>query len=246
MKRSTSCDEKNEFSIRDIIEKSSSLPIAMQTVLDHDNENWIYLSQVSLAWKTLKAETLKAETTSSHKPRQIRSKYILDRPWQKELASLITPDIKANMRTIVWIYERKGNTGKSAMARWLKEENPSCWIVCDSPKSLLLYGRKVIPNTWTGYGAIFDLHRKSEMWNEEFCEKLADIKNGELGNYEHPSPHVIVFANWMPKILSISLDRWDIRHIESDGSMTKISPKQIISNKVMSKMDGEKMRYDDI
>ena len=62
---------------------------------------------------------------------------------------------------------------------------------------------------------LFDLTRsQQEHFNYEVMES---VKNGTMfsGKYEskvkvYASPHVVVFANWLPDYSKLSMDRWDV------------------------------------
>jgi len=76
---------------------------------------------------------------------------------------------------------------------------------------------------WNGHGVIIDLPRSVENDAKRLYAYIEAIKNGMItatkysgGTSIFPIGYMIVFANWMPKIKCLSIDRWDIRLMEKN------------------------------
>lgn len=142
------------------------------------------------------------------------------RGWQIDLVNLLEPE--PDKRSVYWIWEPKGNVGKSHIAVWLFD-NKNATIVDGSKKDIAfaLTVRDCFPKT-----VIFDIPRS----NDEILlswQTIEQLKNGLIFSTKYESkalrfnpPHVVVFSNKPPKTSKLSEDRWIIFTIEND----KLSP----------------------
>jgi hypothetical protein len=156
--------------------------------------------------------------------------------WQNYLLDLIYNEennifTRSDDRTIVWIEDQSGNTGKSKWIKWLcaNREEDVIKLTFGSTqqlKSALINGgaRKVyfvdIPRTTSKEDSLPAL-----------ISVVEDLKNGHLssvmyGNYRSlflEPPHVLVFSNKECPLKLMSDDRWCWIRINKDGdSFTKI------------------------
>jgi len=134
-------------------------------------------------------------------------------PWQSYLFSIITQD--PDDRTVYWIWEQEGNTGKSAFAK----------LMCHTYNGLCVSGKSNdIFQGISGYKEetgsypsmiIVDCPRH----NMKFMNygALEMVKNGHVfsGKYESKQmifnpPHVVVFSNEEPETWKFSQDRWKV------------------------------------
>jgi len=76
-----------------------------------------------------------------------------------------------------------------------------------------------INNGWTCHGVMIDLARNAKD-HDRIYEYMECIKQGSItatkyvgGHILFNKPYMIVFANWLPKVHKLSLDRWDIRRL---------------------------------
>ena len=142
--------------------------------------------------------------------------------WQLDVLKII--EGPRDLRKIYWFWESTGNTGKTALAKYL----------CFKHKALILSGK----STDMKYGIIkyaeknsgifpkiiiFDVPRS--MLDFLSFQGIEEVKNGLFfsGKYESDmaifnSPHVLVFANQYPDTTKLSQDRWIISEIQSDIS----------------------------
>lgn len=134
-------------------------------------------------------------------------------PWQKYVWDQLSFDPED--RKITWIYERIGNTGKSALAK-LSAHKLNCLVVGGKANDIFCGIQKYHENN--GYYPeviIVDCPRDNQKhFNYAAIEQ---VKNGLCfsGKYESSmlvfnSPHIIVFANDLPNFDKFSVDRWRI------------------------------------
>lgn len=125
------------------------------------------------------------------------------RPWQQHVKMMCeaTPD----PREILWVYDPKGNTGKTMMAKWLVDHMGAFYTNGGKHTDIVhAYNMEAI--------VVFDYVRESEAYvNYGVLEQL---KNGicfspkyESGMKRFEVPHVIVFANFYPATNKLSEDR---------------------------------------
>jgi hypothetical protein len=155
--------------------------------------------------------------------------------WQNYLLNTIYNEesnifTKSDDRSIIWIEDKLGNTGKSKWIKWLcanREEDVMKLTFGSTQqlKSALISGgsRKVyfvdIPRT-----------KSKEDSLPALISVVEDLKNGHLssvmyGNYKSlflEPPHVLVFSNNECPIKLMSADRWIWLRISPDGDSFKI------------------------
>lgn len=139
-------------------------------------------------------------------------------PWQKWLFDLLKKD--PDSRTVIWIWDSKGNIGKSAFAKAMCANHNA--ISVDGKANDIFNG---IHNFKEVTGAFpttifIDCPRHNiDYMNYGAIEK---VKNGHIfnGKYESKqlifnSPHVVVFANTPPDYTKFSRDRWIVKEIKN-------------------------------
>lgn len=132
-------------------------------------------------------------------------------PWQSKVIEYIKQPI--DDRKILWIWDSVGNVGKTSMSRHLLSNG---FLRLENGTSAN------ISYIWNGENVVFDYSRsQQEHINYGIMES---IKNGMVmsSKYEgiskvYSPPHVIVFANWPPKVGVMSEDRFDIHEIDYDS-----------------------------
>lgn len=136
------------------------------------------------------------------------------RDWQKDLFEELNDE--PHDRKIIWFCDRKGGSGKSKFAKWLVVTKQFDEKVCLSfngaarDLALLVNDPLVV---------VFDFKRTmEERINYQFIEQ---VKDGVVISPKYrthvkvfPSPHVVVFSNFLPNIFAMSCDRWDVRLME--------------------------------
>ncbi len=133
-------------------------------------------------------------------------------PWQSSLINIIKEE--PNQRTIHWVYEMNGNTGKSVLCRHLviTQAPTTCTYVTGSAANVkyALAQMKVVPKL-----ILVDYVRSQE--NFISYQMLEEVKNGMFFSTKYESsmkiynpPHLVVMANFPPDITKLSMDRWRI------------------------------------
>lgn len=133
-------------------------------------------------------------------------------PLQKHLLGLL--DQPPNDRTIFWVYDSEGNTGKTTLAKHIVDNRNAIYV--GGKASDIKYAVKEWLQTHDGIDYIlFDLTRA--MQNKMSYTALEEVKNGiffctkyESGMCRYDSPHVMVFANYEPEYDLLTKDRWHV------------------------------------
>lgn len=143
------------------------------------------------------------------------------RPWQQRLLDIVREE--AHPREILWMWETRGNVGKSWMAKYLSvmedalvlepgRRQDLAYIYAQNQKRITIFdlARTVAPDPDCPRGPLDVIYSLME-----------SLKNGYLisTKYESrrlyfPVPHVIVFANFEPDYTKMSADRYNVVKIE--------------------------------
>lgn len=166
-----------------------------------------------------------------------RARRIMDesifRPWQVTLNEILkkTP----NDRDVIWIVDEVGKTGKSKFTKHLAAVNNDTISISNTGR--INDFSTIIANElmagWTGRTIIFDLPRKSKDYDISAC--IEDVKNGKITATKYngmtmyfDEPHVVIFANYLPKPGELSLDRWRVYEVTSDYQLASINIKEML------------------
>ncbi|AXQ66426.1 MAG: putative viral replication protein [Cressdnaviricota sp.] len=131
--------------------------------------------------------------------------------WQHDIIRLISKP--ADDRSVNWYWSERGNVGKSSFVKHLVMNFNAILLtkgkyndICN----LIFKANMTCKNI-----VIFDLPRNNG--NSISYDAIESIKNGMITNMKYetgfvcfPPPHVLVFANDMPEMDKLSLDRWNI------------------------------------
>lgn len=114
-------------------------------------------------------------------------------------------------RTINWIYDTIGNTGKSQLSQLLQCMGAA--VLTGSAKHSL-YGLSQMGPVKC---VIIDIPRNTTTVNYSLLEKVKDgsfrVNLYESKQRMMPTPHVFVFANFPPNRFKLSADRWNIAEV---------------------------------
>ena len=159
--------------------------------------------------------------------------------WQQEVYDMLffkTGNVKEpDPRTIITLYDPEGNTGKSSFFKYLYFTHPDkiARISYGSAQQL----RSSLVNLSAHKIYIVDLTRTKGKNDSEIdlISVLEDLKNGVVFNAMYGSgnnllmepPHIIVSANFVPKMNLLSKDRWKIYRIKNK-KLTDITTSEII------------------
>jgi len=135
--------------------------------------------------------------------------------WQQWLQEKLSQE--ADERSILWVYDENGCKGKTSFAKhWCLKDRHA--LVVEGKSSDVAHALGDTPSV-----VFFCLPRAGK--NRVNYSIMESVKDGLLfsGKYESKlkmfnCPHVVVFANYAPKIEEMSLDRWVIYKIEEDSS----------------------------
>ncbi len=133
--------------------------------------------------------------------------------WQKR--SLATLKKEPNDRTIYWIWEPNGNSGKSAFTKYLVVKESA--LIVSGKGADIKYG---VVSYYEKEGVdpkiiIVDVPRS--MLQYISYQAIEEVKNGcffsskyESAMFTMNSPHVVIFANEEPDYDKMSSDRWEV------------------------------------
>jgi len=153
---------------------------------------------------------------------------IVLRNWQQEIYDycLDLPsltDVKA--RQITWIYDKVGRNGKTVLANKMVLNLNAVKFTNSSSKDIIYAynGEPII---------LFDLERtQEEKINYQVMESILDpiifsAKYGSEIKYRASGGILIVFANFLPKLYALSLDRWRIIKLDN-LTLTKMTLSEV-------------------
>lgn len=136
--------------------------------------------------------------------------------WQNEIIQLIKS--KPDPRKIYWYWEHKGNVGKTALAKHICIKYNALYV-SGSANNIKYAITQWIDKCKTLDVVIYGVPRSQESKIISY-EILESIKDGiffstkyESGMVLFNTPHVIVFANFPPEEMLLSIDRWCIKQI---------------------------------
>lgn len=143
--------------------------------------------------------------------------------WQEHVVDYIKKDV--NDREILWIYDPKGNLGKTSLAKYLIVKHDAICATSSASKDVanLLFNLKESGrdlNKKTTF--LFCFGRSKEVIG--YCA-IESVKDGLITNTKYESgtmcfnsPHVIVLSNDYPNVSKLSKDRWNIKKLV-DGEL---------------------------
>lgn len=138
-------------------------------------------------------------------------------PWQNKVEAILAEE--PDDRKIYWFWESTGNTGKSALVKYLVVKQDAIFCAGSRTNDII---NLVFNAHQTGKPTdivIWDLPRQAQ--GKISFGALEMLKNGLIANMKYetgvaafPTPHIIVLSNDMPVDMNmLSMDRWVIREI---------------------------------
>lgn len=148
-----------------------------------------------------------------------------DRYWKEfkltPLQEILYKKIKEinDVRKIIWIYDKKGNSGKSTLCNYINAIDKNSIILNNAKSSDIAY-------TYNGESLVlFDIPRTLE--GKVNYNILENLKNCRLLSTKYKTvtkkfkcPTVVVFANFKPELEKLSNDRWHIITIMGNAILT--------------------------
>lgn len=133
------------------------------------------------------------------------------RPWQAKVLAALTQQ-PADDRTIHWVFDQRGNQGKSRLANHLIMEHNAVELSGRVQDMAYIYNRQPI--------VIFDISRTQSDNMQHLYSFAESLKNGKIISTKYESrmkmfktPHVVFFSNSMPDEGCWTVDRcklWDL------------------------------------
>lgn len=163
----------------------------------------------------------KEETFKEKIRKKLLDKYadVVWKPWQQKVLDIVEQE--PDTRTINWIYDSIGNSGKSFLTKYLALTHEL--IIADGKKDNIFnqVNKQLNEEEKEFKLVILDIPRSSE--NYINYGVLEQLKNGCIysGKYEgglclFDNVHVLIFANFMPDTSQFSEDRWNIIDISDE------------------------------
>lgn len=141
--------------------------------------------------------------------------------WQVGVLSLMEQD--PDNRIIYWYWSKRGRMGKTTLARYLVDTYNNQVLYVDGKGADIKFGvQKFVENKSNRLRlCIFGFTRSKEDYVS--YDAIEAIKDGiffsgkyEAGMVRFNSPHIVVLANFPPKISALSADRWRIINVSED------------------------------
>lgn len=138
--------------------------------------------------------------------------------WQRAVLSCIKDE--PDDRTIHWIWEPKGCTGKTQFCKYLAIKHQA--LILGGRAADMFYAiSQVMKNGKAPRLIVLDIPRSVE--KDLSYEGIEKVKDGmffsskyESGQVLFDSPHVFIFSNFYPDMNTLSEDRWDIVQINNN------------------------------
>lgn len=193
-------------------------------------------AQGGLSFYCLKDET-RAEGPWSDKPVQYQYKgedlecMKTPFPWQKKVLDMI--DSEPDDRTINWIYDEKGNHGRSKLVKYLLWKKKAARVPMGTATQL----KTNICKQGKHRCYLVDIPRKRrhDKRIEDIVSAIEEVKNGSVRSAMYGAndkifmdpPHVFIFSNQYPPFEHCSGDRWKCFRVEG----TDMTPVQVTIDK---------------
>lgn len=142
------------------------------------------------------------------------------RPWQNKLLEKLKTE--PNDRSIIWLYDPKGGSGKTQFSKYMAIHHNAIILnngafkdlACalpDNPEIVIFnFPRSIEGNI--NYGAI-ECIKDGLIFSAKYESKMKIFN----------SPHVVIMANFYPKIEELTEDRWEIIQISEDDIQSEKS-----------------------
>lgn len=146
-------------------------------------------------------------------------------PFQQDIINILNspPD----NRTIHWIFEEKGNVGKTTLARHLILTKKVIYLTGAAADMKFGINKWIQEKGNTLDGILLYYPREKENYiSYSGLEELKDAQffstKFESGMCIYPHTHIIVLCNFYPDVGKMSKDRWKIYQILKDKTMVKV------------------------
>lgn len=147
--------------------------------------------------------------------------------WQREIWDMVKQPCLDD-RTVYWYYDQKGGNGKTALIKSLMHHMDAFYFEGKTSD----IGNRILALRHKPTICVMNLRRTQEGHvNYNAIEALKDglISSGkyEGGACIWDPPHLVVMANFCPKLEGVTKERWVVRKLD-DGKYTTLSEEDIV------------------
>lgn len=139
-------------------------------------------------------------------------------PWQQKMLQILNQD--PGDRTMHWVYDPIGNNGKTKFCKYLCYKRNGVGLVYGHSTDVLNLVSKM-PNRPI-YAWNLTRAKPANLSELDLYAAMESVKDGFFVNLKYETkqilmnpPHVVVFANHLPKRHHISADRWKIYELRN-------------------------------
>ncbi|UBZ25024.1 replication-associated protein [Chicken proventriculitis-associated circular virus 10] len=137
--------------------------------------------------------------------------------WQSQIEQKLLEDSKDS--NILWICDEVGQNGKTSFGKYMRDKYEDDFVILQDlgntyHASTIIYN--MLTAGWKQKGIFINLTRIVEDHTRIYAY-IEQIKDGEITVQKYSGkpiqfdpPHVVILANWLPKVTSLSLNRWEI------------------------------------
>lgn len=170
--------------------------------------------------------------------------------WQKTMWEIICK--KPDNRSVMWLFDKKGNSGKTVFAKWCCLKHPDKCIMMNNVGRISDFSMNLQnfqEKGWRGDVCFLNLSRSySDRTNiYEACEIIKDgyitCTKYQGGCTWLPAMHVIVMSNFLPQTDKLSEDRWRFFTINEERELIRVTLKYIGELAENAEGDGDKPIY---
>ncbi|QMW68809.1 replication-associated protein [Crucivirus-339] len=221
-------ENNSETTFADILEKAKHGAKFVDILEDHPEECIKYHHGIDRVITEQKKQIIENKLNKEMEK-------MIPRTWQQNLLDEMKNFIDGSLfddRSIIWYYDKDGCAGKSSLIdlayyHYSEEvcviENGRSADIAESynGETIVIVDLSRTIQDHINYGAIESLknkHSYKSKWHS--------------GSFRHPSPMIVVMANFKPKYDAFSLDRWDIRELRGFNKIIDVKniKKTIIYN----------------
>lgn len=145
-------------------------------------------------------------------------------PWQKEMEEMLEKE--PDDRHVIWIFDRKGGMGKTKFCKWYKDWHDKETLLANATGGMRDFATIVkngLDGGWTGRVCLLNLTRDCEQ--KAIYAPIEAVKDGVFTTTKYEGScfriprdtWMVCFANFIPDINKLSLDRWRIYDCQMEG-----------------------------
>lgn len=161
--------------------------------------------------------------------------------WQKMMWEFLSEE--PDDRTVLWITDKKGRTGKTQFAKWCCLKHPEKCKIINNVGKISDFANNVKnwqDKGWRGNTVFMNLSRTYSEKGKQIYEAIEMIIDGIVtctkykgGELWLPDMHVVIFANFEPEYGALTSDRWVPATISEDLETIELAP--VTLNKALTR-----------